>query len=176
MLANAMRAAAAILASLLLLLPLVIGGGSPLSNPAHARGGGDGGGGSGGGGSGGSGGGGPGAGGDDGPGGGPGGGGGGGAPGAGGAGAGASGVAYTEAISVLEAFLRSPAATRPAPNLAASNQQVRVVSIFVNAVGQRCNIVEQTIIIDREREPVRASGTLCQQSNGNWALIPSTPR
>lgn len=148
---------------LLIVLPLSIGiAGSLLPKIAHAHGGGGGGGGSGGGGSGGdgsSGGGGDGAGaGAGGPGGGP------------GAGAGASGVAYTAGMSSLEAFLCSPAATHPATPVAASDEQVRVVAIFTNAIGQRCNVVEQTIRVGGGR--VRATGTSCQQSDGRWLLIP----
>ena len=71
-------------------------------------------------------------------------------------------------MSVLEAFLRSPAATHPAVAVAQGDQQVRVVSDFINAAGQHCNVVEQSVLVVRER--VRASGTLCQQLDGRWVL------
>jgi surface antigen len=67
---------------------------------------------------------------------------------------------------VLEAFARSPAATRTAT--ATSSEQLRILSGFRNAEGQPCQVVEQTVLISGQR--VRATGTMCQQPDGRWVL------
>ena len=94
------------------------------------------------------------------------------APAAGGAsssaGAASGGVSYGPEMSVLDAFLRSPAAVRPAM-ARTERDQVRVVSNFTNAAGEPCNLVEQSVLVGRER--VRATGTLCLQRDGRWVLV-----
>ena len=47
-------------------------------------------------------------------------------------------------------------------------QQVRIISGFSNNLGQPCRVVEQTVIINSQR--VRATGTVCQQSDGHWSI------
>ncbi|HZB91705.1 MAG TPA: hypothetical protein VE397_09705, partial [Stellaceae bacterium] len=88
---------------------------------------------------------------------------------AGGDGGGGGGFAYTPEISALEAFLRSPAATHPLLAVAPDQQQVRVIAEFRNATGQSCQVVEQRVFIGGAR--VRATGTVCQQPDGRWALM-----
>jgi surface antigen len=51
----------------------------------------------------------------------------------------------------------------------AESERTRVVSAFTNGEGQPCNVVEQTVNIGGER--VRATGTVCRQSGGTWALM-----
>ena len=70
---------------------------------------------------------------------------------------------------MLDAFLRSPAAVRPARAVAEGSQQVRVMSNFTNPSGQRCNVVEQTVRVGGDL--VRATGTLCLQNDGRWVLV-----
>jgi hypothetical protein len=166
---------AAITAVLLAPLPGANDSGSTLVKKAFARGGGGAGGGAGagagaGGGGAGSGGGGAGAG--AGAGGGAGTGAGGSGAGSGGTGAGGGaggGGGATDLVTnraVLEAFLRSPRAlqTEAPPD----RQDLRVVRGFQNARGQRCRVVAQTVVIGGQ--PVRATGTLCRQADGHWAL------
>jgi hypothetical protein len=83
--------------------------------------------------------------------------------GAGGGGAAGGGFAYTPELSAIEAFLRSPRAIHPA-----RKPKVIVRSTFVNAIGQPCRVVEETVAIDGEE--VRASGTVCQRANRRWAV------
>ncbi|HWI29352.1 MAG TPA: hypothetical protein VN668_20430 [Stellaceae bacterium] len=52
---------------------------------------------------------------------------------------------------------------------APSQQQVKVVSAYRNALGQNCQVVEQNVYIAGQR--VHASGTMCRQSDGRWALV-----
>jgi surface antigen len=51
----------------------------------------------------------------------------------------------------------------------AQRQQTRVTSAFTNRLGQPCRVVEQEVWIGGE--PVKASGTVCEQPNGVWALM-----
>jgi hypothetical protein len=67
------------------------------------------------------------------------------------------------------AFLQSPAAMHLATGVG-QNERTRVISAFRNTHGQPCHLVEQTVYIDGER--ARATGTVCRQSNGKWALTP----
>jgi surface antigen len=68
---------------------------------------------------------------------------------------------------VIDAFLRSPRATHT--NLAQGEpQQVRIIRGFSNNLGQPCRVVEQIVIINGQR--VRATGTVCQQADGHWAV------
>ncbi|HEV2547616.1 MAG TPA: hypothetical protein VGU20_09780 [Stellaceae bacterium] len=100
-------------------------------------------------------------------------GGGGGGAGSGGAGAGA-GAAGAGGIAplvtneaVLEAFLRTPRALhKTGPS---DQEDLRVVRGFRNARGQRCRVVAQTVVIGGQS--VRATGTLCRQADGHWALV-----
>ncbi|HEV2548316.1 MAG TPA: hypothetical protein VGU20_13335 [Stellaceae bacterium] len=68
---------------------------------------------------------------------------------------------------VLEAFLRSPRATHTAVAQDVP-QQVRIIRGFSNDQGQPCRVVEQTVVINGQR--VRATGTVCQQQDGHWAI------
>ena len=63
--------------------------------------------------------------------------------------------------------MRSPLAVH---TVVAQDQpaQVRILRGFNNNLGQSCRVVEQTVIINSQR--VRATGTVCQQSDGNWAI------
>lgn len=47
-------------------------------------------------------------------------------------------------------------------------QNLRIVRRFQNARGQRCRVVAQTVVIGGE--DVHATGTVCREANGNWAL------
>ena len=69
--------------------------------------------------------------------------------------------------AVLEAFLRSPLATH---TIVAQDepQQVRIIRGFSNKLGQPCRVVEQVVVINGQH--VRATGTVCQQSDGHWAV------
>ncbi len=80
-----------------------------------------------------------------------------------GSGAAGGGFAYTPELSAIEAFLRSSRAIH-----SAHEPKVIVRSTFVNAIGQPCRVVEETVTIDRKK--VRASGIVCQRANGRWAL------
>jgi surface antigen len=84
----------------------------------------------------------------------------------GGAGGGGGATDLVTNRAVLEAFLRSPRAlqTEAPPD----RQDLRVVRGFQNARGQRCRVVAQTVVIGGQ--PVRATGTLCRQADGHWAL------
>ncbi|SRR5581483_2616118 len=96
--------------------------------------------------------------------------------GAGGAGAGGAGgggaTAFVTNEAVLEAFLRSPRAVHPAKP--PERQEVRVVHGFRNARGQRCRLVAQTVVIGGQH--VRATGTLCREADGHWALAEADER
>ncbi|HJT08021.1 MAG TPA: hypothetical protein VJ747_13905, partial [Stellaceae bacterium] len=67
-----------------------------------------------------------------------------------------------------DAFLRSLAAIRPSAQTA-QRQDTRVTSAFTNRLGQPCRVVEQDVWISGA--PVRATGTVCEQPNGVWALM-----
>jgi surface antigen len=54
--------------------------------------------------------------------------------------------------------------------LVGQKSTVTVQSAFVDRHGQTCRIVEQTVIIAGEK--VKASGTMCLQPDGRWALVP----
>ena len=49
-------------------------------------------------------------------------------------------------------------------------QQVRIIRGFSNNLGQPCRVVEQTVVINGQR--ARATGTVCQQPDGYWAMAP----
>jgi len=83
---------------------------------------------------------------------------------AGGGGGGAAALGMNEAVR--EAFLRSPRAVHTAKP--ADREELRIVRGFRNAQGHRCRVVAQTVVIGGQH--VRATGTLCQQSDGHWAL------
>ena len=93
---------------------------------------------------------------------------GGGGAGGGSGGGGATALGTNDAV--LEAFLRSPRALQLAkpPN----QQDLRIVRRFQNARGQRCRVVAQTVVIGGEH--VRATGTVCRQADGHWALAQET--
>jgi surface antigen len=63
--------------------------------------------------------------------------------------------------------LRSPRAVHTAV-VQDEPQQVRIIRGFSNKDGQPCRVVEQTIVINGQR--VRATGTVCQQSDGQWTI------
>jgi surface antigen len=50
------------------------------------------------------------------------------------------------------------------------NSTVRVRSAFHDRHGNPCRVIEQTVTI--AGQIVRATATVCQQSNGSWALVP----
>ena len=93
------------------------------------------------------------------------GGGGAGAGGAGGAGGGGGGGGGDNA-EVFNAFLRSPRAMHS--SVAPERQKLRVIRSFSNAHGQPCRVVEQTVFIDGRQ--TLATGTMCRQADGRWAL------
>ena len=45
---------------------------------------------------------------------------------------------------------------------------MRIIRGFSNNLGQPCRVVEQIVIINGQR--VRATGTVCQQPDGRWAI------
>jgi hypothetical protein len=47
---------------------------------------------------------------------------------------------------------------------------VRVRSAFHDRHGKPCRIIEETVMI--AGQSVRATATVCQQSNGRWSLVP----
>jgi surface antigen len=51
----------------------------------------------------------------------------------------------------------------------AQRQNAHVTSSFTNRLGQPCRVVEQDVWIGGE--PVKASGTVCEQPNGVWAVM-----
>jgi surface antigen len=51
----------------------------------------------------------------------------------------------------------------------AQRQNARVTSAFTNRLGQPCRVVEQDVWIGGET--VKASGTVCEQPNGVWAVM-----
>jgi hypothetical protein len=71
-------------------------------------------------------------------------------------------------MSALEAFLRSPAAVTPTPQ-----QQVQVVRRYENAAGRSCQVIKQIVVISGMT--VNAIGTMCQQTDGRWALMGLDP-
>jgi len=83
------------------------------------------------------------------------------------AGSAPGGATYSSDLSVIDAFLRSPRVTYP---LDGQQSTVSVQSPFVDRLGQTCRIVEQRVIIAGEQ--VKASGTMCLQPDGRWALVP----
>src|SRR5216683_2802504 len=78
-------------------------------------------------------------------------------------------IGLAEANLVGRAFLASPAATRVAEGRS-TQSMVAVVSLYNDAAGHPCRVVEQTVMINGS--PVRARGNVCQQVNGQWALSP----
>jgi surface antigen len=97
--------------------------------------------------------------------------------GAAGAGAGAAGMAaaggafgLAEAEMVGRAFLASPAATRVAAGRS-TDSMLAVVSLYNDAAGRPCRVVEQTVMINAT--PVRARGNMCREDDGRWALSPT---
>lgn len=70
------------------------------------------------------------------------------------------------------------APTRPGhpPAATAHKQKTRVVSTFKTAHGRLCRVVQRSVVIDGALR--RATGTVCQRSNGHWTLMrpPSHPR
>jgi surface antigen len=74
-----------------------------------------------------------------------------------------------EALSVGRAFLASPAATRVAAGRSAQNTVV-VKQVYKDKAGRPCRVVEQTVMIDGQQ--VRASGRVCENTGGRWALAP----
>src|SRR5262249_61536786 len=84
----------------------------------------------------------------------------------GGAGGGGGGAGGSD---VLDAFLRSPQAMHVAVTQDVP-QRVRIIRGFSNNTGQPCRVVEQTVVINGQR--VRASGTLCQETDGRWTIAP----
>ncbi|HKW55025.1 MAG TPA: hypothetical protein VJO12_15135, partial [Stellaceae bacterium] len=76
--------------------------------------------------------------------------------------------AWTPELAARDAFLRSLAATRPSTQIA-QRQDARVVSAYTNRLGQPCRVVEQDVWIGGES--VKASGTVCEQPNGVWAVM-----
>ena len=48
--------------------------------------------------------------------------------------------------------------------------QVPVVQALAAPIGQPRRIVEPTVVINGQR--VRATGTLCQEADGHWAMAP----
>jgi surface antigen len=49
-----------------------------------------------------------------------------------------------------------------------SDQEAHVVRGYRNALGQDCQVVEQSVFIAGQL--VRATGTVCRQPDGRWAL------
>jgi len=74
-----------------------------------------------------------------------------------------------EAELVGRAFLASPAATRVAAGRS-TDSMVAVVSLYNDASGRPCRVVEQTVMINGS--PVRARGNMCREGDGKWALSP----
>jgi surface antigen len=70
-------------------------------------------------------------------------------------------------VFAIDAFLNSPVAMHPAAG-ASRNQKVHVIATFTLADGRSCQVVEQSVFITGQR--VRATGTVCQQDDGGWAL------
>jgi hypothetical protein len=70
----------------------------------------------------------------------------------------------------------APTRTGHPPAATAHKQKPRVVSTFKNAHGRLCRVVQRSVDIDGA--PRRATGTVCQRSNGHWTLMrpPSHPR
>jgi hypothetical protein len=52
--------------------------------------------------------------------------------------------------------------------MAPDQQTLRIVRAFTNARGRPCRVVEQSVLIGGQR--TRATGTVCQQSDGQWVL------
>jgi surface antigen len=71
-------------------------------------------------------------------------------------------------MSALEAFERSPAATHWYA-VTPQQHQVQVVRRYQNAAGRSCQVLKQTVVISGMT--VNAVGTVCQQSDGRWALV-----
>jgi surface antigen len=71
-------------------------------------------------------------------------------------------------MSALDAFLRSPAATHWYA-LKPGQQQVQVIRVYRNTFGQSCKVIKQSVFISGTK--VDASGTMCQQPDGRWALM-----
>ncbi|HEX7970456.1 MAG TPA: hypothetical protein VF502_19700 [Stellaceae bacterium] len=78
-------------------------------------------------------------------------------------------TSMAEAELVGRAFLASPVATHVAQGSSTRNT-VSVVSLFTDATGRPCRIVEQTVMINGQT--VRARGNVCQMPGGQWALVP----
>lgn len=49
-----------------------------------------------------------------------------------------------------------------------NQQSPRVVRSFRDTSGQPCRVVNETVLIDGEK--TRATGTMCKQSDGHWAI------
>jgi surface antigen len=73
-------------------------------------------------------------------------------------------------MSAIDAFLRSPQAIKP-PSGVVRAQNLEVIAGYTTERGQACRIVQRTVYLDG-RQPVRAKGTVCEQSDKRWALVP----
>jgi hypothetical protein len=76
-------------------------------------------------------------------------------------------------MSALDAFLRSPAATHWYAVMPPPQQQVQVVRRYQNAAGRNCRQIKQIVVISGMT--VNAIGTVCQQTDGRWALMGLDP-
>jgi hypothetical protein len=76
-------------------------------------------------------------------------------------------------MSALEAFLRSPAATHWYAVTPTPQQQVQVVRRYQNEAGRSCQVIKQIVVISGMT--VNAIGTVCQQTDGRWALMGLDP-
>jgi hypothetical protein len=67
---------------------------------------------------------------------------------------------------------RSAAGSLPSPRAVAAPdvQNTNIVLGFRNALGQSCHVVEQMVVIGGQRTP--ATGTMCQQYDGHWEIVP----
>ena len=78
-------------------------------------------------------------------------------------------IGLAEADLIGRAFLASPAAIRVAEGHS-TRSLVDVVSLYNDAAGRPCRVVEQTVMISGQT--ARARGDICQMPGGQWALIP----
>jgi surface antigen len=74
---------------------------------------------------------------------------------------------FSTVMYAIDAFSRSTAALHSS-DVTAQIEEVRASPSFQNQNGQRCHDVEQAVTIHGQH--VRAYATVCQQSNGTWAL------
>jgi hypothetical protein len=72
-------------------------------------------------------------------------------------------------MAATRAFLASPAATRTAESESVP-PMIRVISGHSGPRGLPCRVIEQAVQLNGQM--VRAIGTVCEQSNGLWALMP----